>query len=93
VAGLAAEARFELSSPDIVMAGLDPAIHDFLRKKQDVDARHRRQVYAVCAKQTAMAGHDGQKNERPGAIPAFFLCNGGFAWHHGDHDTGASPCA
>src|SRR6266550_1676846 len=25
---------------------------------QDVDARHRRQVYAVCARQTAMAGHD-----------------------------------
>jgi hypothetical protein len=80
VAGLAAEARFELSSPDIGMAGLDPAIHDFLRKKQEVDARHK-------------AGHDGQKNERPGAIPAFFLCNGGFAWHHIDHDTGASPCA
>ena len=27
--------------------------------KEDVDARHRRQVYAVCARQTAMAGHDG----------------------------------
>ncbi len=26
--------------------------------KKDVDARHRRQVYAVCAIQTAMAGHD-----------------------------------
>jgi hypothetical protein len=27
-------------------------------KKKDVDARQRRQVYAVCAMQTAMAGHD-----------------------------------
>src|SRR5205814_133696 len=26
--------------------------------KKDVDARHRKQVYAVCARQTAMAGHD-----------------------------------
>src|SRR5216683_1681349 len=26
--------------------------------KKDVDARHRRQVYAVCARQTTMAGHD-----------------------------------
>jgi hypothetical protein len=26
--------------------------------KKDVDARHRRQVYAVCARQTATAGHD-----------------------------------
>jgi hypothetical protein len=25
---------------------------------KDVDARLRRQVYAVCVKQTAMAGHD-----------------------------------
>jgi hypothetical protein len=32
VASLAAEARFELKSPDIVMAGLDPAIHDFVRE-------------------------------------------------------------
>jgi hypothetical protein len=29
-----------------VMAGLDPAIHDFLAVRQDVDARHK-------------AGHDG----------------------------------
>src|SRR5882724_12234933 len=41
------------------MAGLVPAIHVFcFTRKEDVDARHRRQVYAVCAKQTAMAGHD-----------------------------------
>jgi hypothetical protein len=41
------------------MAGLDPAIHDFLRERQDVDARHK-------------AGHDEKKDKRPGAIPAFF---------------------
>jgi hypothetical protein len=44
-----------------VMAGLAPAIHVFFGakiSKQDVDARHRRQVYAVCARHTAMAGHD-----------------------------------
>jgi hypothetical protein len=36
-----------------------PAIHVFAcAKHKDVDARHRRQVYAVCAKQTAVAGHD-----------------------------------
>jgi len=42
------------------MAGLVPAIHVllFCAIKKDVDARHRRQVYAVCAEQTAMAGHD-----------------------------------
>jgi len=40
--------------------GFVPAIHVFLAQvklRQDVDARHRRQVYTVCAKQTAMAGH------------------------------------
>src|SRR5450432_56764 len=43
-----------------VMAGLVPAIHvlSFAREK-DVDARGRRQVYAVCATQTTMPGHDG----------------------------------
>jgi hypothetical protein len=41
------------------MAGLVPAIHVLLSdSRKDVDARHRRQVYAVCARQTAMAGHD-----------------------------------
>lgn len=36
------------------MAGLDPAIHVFSAGRQkDVDARHRRQVYAVCAGLTA----------------------------------------
>jgi hypothetical protein len=40
------------------MAGLVPAIHVLLAAKKDVDARHRRQVYAVCARQTTMAGHD-----------------------------------
>src|ERR1700723_3861407 len=41
------------------MAGLVPAIHAFLAARtQDVDARHRRQVYVVCARQTTMAGHD-----------------------------------
>ncbi len=41
------------------MAGLVPAIHVLAyRNKKDVDARHRRQVYAVCARQTGLAGHD-----------------------------------
>ena len=33
-----------------VMAGLDPVIHDLFLSfsKNDVDARHRRQVYVVC---------------------------------------------
>ena len=35
--------------------GLVPAIHVFQVKK-DVDARHRRQVYAVCARQTLRPG-------------------------------------
>jgi hypothetical protein len=36
-----------------------PAIYVFgSHYKKDVDTRHRRQVYAVCARQTAMAGHD-----------------------------------
>jgi hypothetical protein len=50
VAGLAAKARLELRSRNIVMAGLDPAIHDFSFTKQDVDARHK-------------AGHDERKKE------------------------------
>ncbi len=41
-----------------VMAGLVPAIHVLALQKKDVDARERRQVYAVCVKQTAMPGHD-----------------------------------
>jgi hypothetical protein len=51
VAGLAAEAGFELRSLNVVMAGLDPAIHDFLLEKQDVDARHK-------------AGHDEEENAK-----------------------------
>jgi hypothetical protein len=39
------------------------------RRKQDVDARHRRQVYAVCA-QTAMAGHDEGIEKIPAASAA-----------------------
>jgi len=47
-------------------AGISPAAPDagstktaLRRGGKDVDARHRRQVYAVCVKQTALAGHDG----------------------------------
>ena len=40
------------------MAGLVRPSTTYWRTKKDVDARHRRQVYAVCAKQTAMPGHD-----------------------------------
>jgi hypothetical protein len=42
----------------VAYARLCPAIHAYCSATKDVDARHRRQVYAVCAKQTAMAGHD-----------------------------------
>jgi uncharacterized membrane protein len=42
-----------------VMAGFIPAIHVLFGGKKDVDARDRRQVHAVCVKQTAMPGHDG----------------------------------
>jgi hypothetical protein len=39
------------------MAGLDPAIHVLFLEvnEEDVDARDRRQVYAVCKKQTCYA--------------------------------------
>jgi hypothetical protein len=41
-----------------VMAGLVPPSTSFLpNSAKDVDARQRRQAYAVCARQTA-AGHD-----------------------------------
>jgi hypothetical protein len=45
-----------------VMAGLRPGhprLFSRINSGQDVDARHRRQIYAVCARQTATAGHDG----------------------------------
>jgi hypothetical protein len=39
--------------------GLTRPSTPFLRRDcKDMDARHRRQVYAVCARQTATAGHD-----------------------------------
>jgi hypothetical protein len=42
--------------------GFVPAIHVFLPGcSQDVDARQRRQVHVVCARQTTMAGHDDLK--------------------------------
>jgi len=41
------------------MARLVPAIDVFVAKiSQEVDARHGRQVYAVCASRIATAGHD-----------------------------------
>jgi hypothetical protein len=48
--------------------GFVPAIHVLpaqLLATKDVNARHRRQVYAVCAKQTAMAGHDELRRKAP----------------------------
>src|SRR5882724_4126202 len=49
------------SSIDSSWPGLSrPSTSFLLRLSQDVDARHRRQVYAVCVKQTAMAGHNGE---------------------------------
>src|ERR1700687_194176 len=35
-----------------------PSTFSSLLYRQDVDARHRRQVCVVCARQAAMAGHD-----------------------------------
>jgi hypothetical protein len=44
----------------VASARLCPAIHVLLVVTlKDVDARQRRQVYVVCAKQTTLAGHDG----------------------------------
>ena len=44
------------------MAGLVPAIHVLLVESlKDVDARQRRQVYVVCARQTTVAGHDVER--------------------------------
>jgi hypothetical protein len=46
--------------------GFVPAIHVFLlKRRKNVDARHRRQVYAVCASLTAMAGHDELRLRAP----------------------------
>jgi hypothetical protein len=68
------------------MAGLDPAIHDFSRAKQDVDARLK-------------AGHD-KKDRRPGAIPAFcysssfrFARDDGYYWRSSAVSPRSSPCA
>jgi len=35
---------------------MSPAIHVLLRGRKDVDARQRRQVYAVCASLAAVPG-------------------------------------
>jgi hypothetical protein len=45
------------------MAGLVPATHVLLcwNRKKDVDARQRRQVYAVCAGLTAVPGMTTEK--------------------------------
>src|SRR3984893_12676757 len=53
--------------PFSVVAGLVPAIHVFssYHTKEDVDARHRRQVYAVCARQTAMGGMTKRGDDAP----------------------------
>jgi len=62
-----------------VMAGFIPAIHVLFGGKEDVDARDRRQVHAVCADQTAMPGHDGLNVVRFCssaliALPAAVIC-------------------
>src|SRR6267378_3924563 len=72
------------------MAGLRPG-HPRLSWSQDVDARHRRQVYAVCARQTAKAGHDGKhtfatsRRDAPEALldlpPKEGVGNAGCPWH------------
>src|SRR5262249_46513305 len=46
-----------MSTLEPVMTGLAPAIHVLLAdREEDVDARRRRQVYAVCASLTALPG-------------------------------------
>ena len=51
-----------LLGADYVHLSALPAIYDLPAGwKKDVDARHRRQVYAVCARQTATAGHADQR--------------------------------
>jgi uncharacterized membrane protein len=47
----------------VASASLRPAIHAFAGRAKNVDARERRQVYAVCAKQTAMPGHDERRTK------------------------------
>src|SRR6266702_997642 len=51
------------------MAGLVPAIHVLFRGTKDVDARQRRQVYAVCASLTALPGMTEENLTRPGLKP------------------------
>jgi hypothetical protein len=53
------------SHTNAVMAGLVPAIHALMLGDQDVDTRDRRQVYAVCEKQTATPGHDDAERAAP----------------------------
>ncbi|MDA9432009.1 hypothetical protein XH88_09470 [Bradyrhizobium sp. CCBAU 51627] len=50
---------------EAVMAGFIPAIHALPRGMENVDARQRRHVYAVCVKQTAIAGHDDAERVTP----------------------------
>jgi uncharacterized membrane protein len=47
----------------VASASLRPAIHAFAGRAKNVDARERRQVYAVCARQTAMPGHDERRTK------------------------------
>jgi len=63
-----------------VMAGLVPAIRVLFiaAKKKDLDARERRQVYVVCARQTTMPGHDGQFAARGSAKAASRTWQAGF---------------
>ena len=46
-----------LYAPTLGMAGLDPAIHVFLRRRQDVDARNIGERSDAVLR-TAIAGHD-----------------------------------
>src|SRR5580704_3406521 len=64
---LRASRQFNQIQPRLIMGGpiafsswpgFVPAIYVFLAYRQDVEARQRRQVYGVCARQTTMAGHD-----------------------------------
>jgi hypothetical protein len=60
VAGLAAEARFELKAPTSSWPGLTRPSTTFCFGKQDVDARHK-------------AGHDEKKNKKAGSNPGLFF--------------------
>jgi hypothetical protein len=91
VAGIAAEARFELSSPNFVMAGLDPAIHDLLRKQKQ---KAGSDPGLFCSRHSGMRllaqarNDDEEEQSRP-----FFFARTDIIGTMSASTRGASPCA